>query len=67
MATPEVFREPIKPGFIDYFYVAYTNASAFSPTDTMPITTRAKLLMMIESGISLLTLLMVASRAVNIL
>jgi hypothetical protein len=67
MATPELFRAPLRPGFVDYFYVAFTNASAFSPTDTMPITTRAKLLMMIESAVSLLTLLMVASRAVNIL
>jgi uncharacterized membrane protein len=67
MATPELFPKPLKPAFIDYFYVAFTNAAAFSPTDTMPLTPQAKMLMLIESAVSLLTLLMVASRAVNIL
>jgi hypothetical protein len=55
------------PGFVDYVYVAFTNASAFSPTDTMPLSERAKLLMMAQSAISLLTLALVAARAVNIL
>lgn len=55
------------PGFVDYVYVAFTNATAFSPTDTMPLTERAKLLMMAQSAISLLTLALVAARAVNIL
>ncbi len=55
------------PGFIDYLFVSFTNAAAFSPTDTMPLTQRAKLLMMIQAGISILTLAIVASRAVNIL
>ncbi|MDQ2893628.1 MAG: hypothetical protein M3R64_11155 [Pseudomonadota bacterium] len=55
------------PGFADYLYVSYTNATAFSPTDTMPMTGRAKLLMMAESAISLLTIALVAARAVNIL
>ena len=55
------------PGFMDYFYLSFTNATAFSPTDTMPLSERAKLLMMAESGISLLTLALVAARAVNIL
>jgi hypothetical protein len=55
------------PGFIDYFYVSFTNATAFSPTDTMPLSRRAKLLMAFESAISLLTLALVAARAVNIL
>lgn len=54
-------------GFIDYLFVSFTNATAFSPTDTMPLTPRAKLLMMAESGISLLTIALVAARAVNIL
>jgi hypothetical protein len=43
------------PGFIDYFYVSVTNSSAFSPTDTMPLSPRAKLLMAVES-VSALTL-----------
>ncbi|GAC1408009.1 MAG: hypothetical protein NVSMB6_06460 [Burkholderiaceae bacterium] len=55
------------PGFIDYFFVSFTNATAFSPTDTMPLTTRTKLLFIIESSASLLTVGLVAARAVNIL
>jgi hypothetical protein len=55
------------PGFIDYLFLAYTTATAFSPCDTFPLTVRAKLLMMAESAISLITIVLVASRAVNIL
>jgi hypothetical protein len=55
------------PGFVDYLFVSFTNAAAFSPTDTMPLTQRAKLLMMVQAGISIMTLAIVASRAVNIL
>ena len=55
------------PGFIDYLFLAFTNATAFSPADTFPLTVRAKLLMMAESGISLVTIALVASRAVGIL
>ena len=55
------------PGFIDYFFLAFTNATAFSPADTFPLTVRAKLLMMTESTISLVTIALVASRAVGIL
>ena len=52
---------------MDYFFLAFTNATAFSPTDTLPMTARAKLLMMLESAVSLLTVGLVAARAVNIL
>jgi hypothetical protein len=55
------------PGFIDYLFLAFTNATAFSPADTFPLTTRAKLLMMAEAAISLCTIAIVASRAVGIL
>jgi len=55
------------PGFIDYVFLAYTNATAFSPADTFPLTVRAKLLMIAESFISLITIALVASRAVGIL
>jgi hypothetical protein len=55
------------PGFIDYLFLAFTNATAFSPADTFPLTTRAKLLMMAEASISLCTIAIVASRAVGIL
>ena len=55
------------PGFLDYLYTSFTNATAFSPTDTMPLTPRVKLLMMVQSLASLLTVALVISRAVNIL
>ena len=55
------------PGFLDYVFVSFTNATAFSPTDTMPISVRSKLLFMVQSAASLLTVGLVAARAVNIL
>lgn len=55
------------PRFGDYLYVAFTNATAFSPTDTLPLTRPAKLLMAFQAAVSLLTLALVAARAVNIL
>jgi len=55
------------PGFIYYLFLAFTNATAFSPADTFPLTVRAKLLMMAESAISLATIALVASRAIGIL
>jgi uncharacterized membrane protein len=66
-STPEAREEHWSPTFIDYLYTSFTAATAFSPTDTMPITARAKLLMMSEAIVSLVTLLLVAARAVNIL
>jgi hypothetical protein len=61
--------EPLdwRPQFIDYLYVSLTNATAFSPTDTMPLTPRAKSIMGIQSLVSLVTIGLVVSRAVNIL
>ncbi len=67
MTDPEVAHEGWYPRFGDYLYTSYTNAMAFSPTDTMPVTMLAKGLMAAESGASILTLLLVAARAVNIL
>lgn len=55
------------PTFIDYLYVSSTNATAFSPTDTMPLTRRAKMLMLAQSLVSLIAVALVAARAVNIL
>ena len=55
------------PNLLDYFYTSFTNATAFSPTDTMPLTGWAKLLMMLQSLASLVTVAVVVSRAVNIL
>ncbi|HWF55138.1 MAG TPA: hypothetical protein VG223_10945 [Solirubrobacteraceae bacterium] len=56
-----------RPQFIDYLYVSLTNATAFSPTDTMPLTWQAKLLMGLQSLVSLVTIGLIVSRAVNIL
>ncbi|PYC87617.1 hypothetical protein C7C46_03595 [Streptomyces tateyamensis] len=55
------------PALIDYLYVSVTNSTAFSPTDTMPLTTRAKLLMSVESIAALITSLLVIARAVGAL
>lgn len=55
------------PTFLDYFYVSVTNATAFSPTDAMPLTHRAKALMTVQALTSLATIALVAARAVNIL
>jgi len=61
--------EPIdwRPKFIDYLYVSLTNAAAFSPTDTMPLTPMAKCIMGVQSIVSLVTIGLIVSRAVNIL
>jgi uncharacterized membrane protein len=56
-----------RPQFLDYLYVSLTNATAFSPTDTMPLTPMAKMIMGVQSIVSLVTLGLVISRAVNIL
>ena len=55
------------PRLLDYVYISYTNAIAFSPTDSMPLSWRAKTMMLTESAISATTVLLVAARAVNIL
>jgi hypothetical protein len=67
MATPELHQPDWMPTFIDYLYVSFTNATAFSPTDTMPLTPWAKTLMLVEALGSITTVVMVAGRAVNIL
>ncbi len=56
-----------EPTFFDYLYVSLTNSTAFSPTDTMPLTHFAKSLMSIQALIALLTVVLVTARAVNIL
>jgi uncharacterized membrane protein len=56
-----------RPKFIDYLYVSLTNATAFSPTDTMPLTPMAKTVMGVQSVVSLVTVGLIVSRAVNIL
>jgi len=67
MSTPGAAPAQWMPTFVDYLYVAFTNATAFSPTDALPLTPGAKLLMAAQALISLLTVALVGARAVNIL
>jgi len=67
MTDERLGRDTWSPKFIDYLYVSLTNATAFSPTDTMPLSGLAKSLMGIQSVISLVTIGLVVARAVNIL
>lgn len=67
MENPQLAEPGWHPRLFDYVYVSFTNAIAFSPTDAMPLTRSAKILMMIESAASAITVLLVAARAVNIL
>lgn len=64
---PGVDPKTWRPSFVDYLFVAFTTATAFSPTDTMPLTGRPKILMMAAASVSLATIAIVAARAVNIL
>jgi hypothetical protein len=66
MENPELAAPGWRPHFVDYMYVSFTNSIAFSPTDAMPLSRWAKLLMLSESTISALVVLLVAARAVNI-
>jgi hypothetical protein len=66
MENPTLAAPGWHPHLVDYIYVSFTNAIAFSPTDVMPLSRTAKMLMMFESVISALTVLLVAARAVNI-
>ena len=66
MENPQLAEPDWTPHFVDYIYVSFTNSIAFSPTDAMPLTRWAKLLMLAESGTSALTVLLVTARAVNI-
>ena len=56
-----------RPAFLDYLYIAFTNASSFAPADSLPMTTRAKAMMALQSIISLGVILIVAARAISIL
>jgi hypothetical protein len=66
MENPQLAEPDWRPELVDYVYVSFTNSIAFSPTDAMPLTRRAKLMMLSESAISSVTVLLVAARAVNI-
>ncbi len=59
------FYELWVPRYTDYLYLAFTDSFAFSPTDTLPLTRRAKLLMLLQATISIITLTAIASSAIN--
>jgi uncharacterized membrane protein len=67
MQTPEMAHPDWEPGFVDYLYLSFTNATAFSPTDVLPLSRWAKLMMLVQSLVSLVTVALVIARAVNIL
>ena len=56
-----------QPGILDYLFLAFNTATAFSPTDTVPLTTRSRMAMMVESLVSLMAIAIAAARAINIL
>jgi hypothetical protein len=66
-SLPEDMISDWHPTFVDYLFLSFTTATAFSPTDTLPLTPRAKLLIMAESILSLVNIAAVAARAINVL
>ncbi|HEX9043120.1 MAG TPA: DUF1345 domain-containing protein [Trebonia sp.] len=66
-SPPEMVPPDWEPMFVDYLYLAFTNAAAFSPTDVMPLSRWAKAAMTVQSIISIVTVALLVSRAVNIL
>jgi hypothetical protein len=64
--NPRLARKNWRPLFVDYLYLAYTNATAFSPTDVMPLAPWAKMTMVVQSFISIAILGLVIARAVNV-
>lgn len=67
MQNPELSPPDWEPGFADYLFLSFTNASAFSPTDVLPLSRWAKMTMMLQAGVSLSTVALVVARAINIL
>lgn len=66
-AAPDMVDPEWEATFVDYLYLAFTNSTAFSPTDTLPLTSWAKLTMLFQSAISVITVVLVVARAVNVL
>lgn len=67
MTSPEFAPAEWEPHFIDYLYLSFTNATAFSPTDVMPLTHWTKLTMLGQSAVSLVIVILVVARSVNLL
>jgi hypothetical protein len=66
-ANSKIVKPRWRPGFVDYLFLAFNTSTAFSPTDVPVLSRWAKLLMMVQSSISLGTLAILAARAINIL
>src|SRR5262249_4406377 len=62
-----LMRPEWRPMFFDYLYTSFTNATAFSPTDVMPLARWAKLTMMLQSAVALMLAILLIARAVNVL
>ena len=67
MQAPELAPPDWEPEFVDYLYLSFTNATAFSPTDVLPLSRWAKLLMLTQSVVALAAVVLVVARAVNVL
>jgi hypothetical protein len=67
MSSPDLAPPDWEPVFVDYLYVAFTNATAFSPTDVLPLSRIAKLTMGLQSTVALATVGLVIARAINVL
>jgi uncharacterized membrane protein len=67
MQSPELAPPQWEPAYVDYLYLSFTNATAFSPTDVLPLTRWTKMTMLSQSAVSLATVALVIARAVNIL
>jgi uncharacterized membrane protein len=67
MQAPEMAPRDWEPAFLDYLYLSFTNATAFSPTDVMPLARWAKMMMLAQSAVSIVAVALVIARAVNIL
>jgi hypothetical protein len=67
MQSPEMAPPDWEPAFVDYLYLSFTNSAAFSPTDVLPLSRWAKMIMMVQSAVALVVVLLVVARAINVL
>jgi uncharacterized membrane protein len=67
MENPELVPKDWRPHFFDYLYTSFANGTSFAPADAMPLTLRIKILFASESAVSLVAIVVVGARAINIL
>lgn len=67
MENPEMAPKDWRPHFYDYLFTSYANGTSFAPADAMPLTLRLKVLFATESAVSLVAIVVVGARAINIL